>query len=47
MVMEKDGQVRRHLEVWMVASDTRSLVCTVNLSSKSFAMVKGSPVQMG
>jgi hypothetical protein len=47
MVMEKVGQVRRHLEVWMAASDRRSLVGPVNLSSKSFEFAKESPVQMG
>jgi hypothetical protein len=45
--MKKGGRVRRHLKVWMAASDQRKLVGLVQLSRRRFKHGKGSSVQMG
>jgi hypothetical protein len=47
MSERKVGQMRRHLKVWMAASDSQGLVGPVNFSSRSFAITKEGLVQMG
>jgi hypothetical protein len=47
MGARKVGLMRRHLKVWMAASDNRRLVSMVKMSSEMFERAEGSSVKMG